>query len=216
MPITLTHPVPACQLWIDGVGCYLICFERRVSIGNSIPIPTTATQPEQLKISIVSDLRTIQADIDFQKSHYWMEPFFHTAVDEQLITRRHRLCHGVRIDLGDSDWEDDVQLRFTTPSPLSQTSILQIESGHRLTQGVDGVVLFQKTCLLGAGEQKHIRCDDWTEDIILFERENQLFCKTQSSEIQVDGQTCGQVVKVHDGAHLQGEDWSMRFEATLE
>ncbi len=213
MPITLTHPVSACQLWIDGVGCYLIIFESDVAIGNSIPYSTTEAQPKRPRISITSDLTTVHADIEYQESHFWMTPYSRTDVDDERIMASHRLCHGARIQLGDSAFEDAVQLRFTTPSPLSQSSILQIESGHRHAQGVDGVVLFQKTCLLGAGEQKHIRCDDWAEDVILFERENQLFCKTQSIEINVDGQACGQVVKVHDGAHLQGDDWSMRFEA---
>ncbi len=202
MPLTLTEPVSACKLWIDGVGCWWVCFEDRVTIGNPIPVSGST------KISVVADLGTKHATVNFEDASYWISGETNVSLDGGEVHAKQSMCHGTVLTLG-----SDVQLRFEQSSSLSLTSTLAIESGHRFADGVDGVVLFQKTCLLGTGKQKHICCGDWSEDVILFERDKQLFCKTAKGKITLDGIPHDRIVKVHDGARLEGGDWSMRVEA---
>ncbi len=185
----------------------MLCLEKRITIGNPIPVADVT------KISVVADLRTEHATIEFDDSSYWLtENKSVTPVEDETFDRR-SLSHGTMLALG-LTLENEVQIRFEQPSSLSLTSTLQIESGHRFADGVDGVVLFRKTCLLGAGKQKHIQCRDWSEDVVFFERDSQLFCKSTKSPITLDGVPSDRIVKVHNGAHLAGEDWSMRIEAT--
>ncbi|QDT32742.1 hypothetical protein Mal48_19890 [Thalassoglobus polymorphus] len=185
----------------------MLCLEDRITIGNPIPV---AGAP---KISVVADLRTEHATIEFNDSSYWLTDDKSVAFEGDENSGRRSLSHGTMISVGQS-LENEVQIRFEQPSSLSLTSTLQIESGHRFADGVDGVVLFRKTCLLGAGKQKHIQCGGWSEDVIFFERDSQLFCKSTESLITLDGVPSERIVKIHNGAHLAGEDWSMRVEAT--
>ncbi|MDB4439690.1 hypothetical protein N9153_02070 [Planctomicrobium sp.] len=192
----------SCKIWVDGVGCYLVCFGDDVQIGNARPDVQKGSH-----IAIVSDLASQQAAINFRDESYWMQSIQQTSIDGVKVSGVTNLCHGQLLTMG-----EDVQLRFLIPSSLSQSAVLQLESPHRFANGVDGVILFRKTCLLGDGTQKHITCRDWSADVVLFTRGDYLFCKTMQGEISVDGETFGREIQVMSKKHLQGNDWSMSIE----
>lgn len=200
MPLKLTQPVPACKLWIDGVGCHLLSLDGRVILGNVFPAG------DSLKVGIQADLQTRHAIIESTDSSYWIHPRGPVQLDGSTIDGPRTLCHGTQIILG-----EDVGLRFLEASPLSSTATLVLESGHRFEGGLDGVVLFQGVCLLGHGSRKHIHCRDWQQDVVLFRQNGQLYCKANGA-LELNGAPTGSPVKVENSSHLQGEDWSIRFE----
>ena len=51
----------SCKIWVDGVGCYLVCFGDDVQIGNARPDVQKGSH-----IAIVSDLASQQAAINFR------------------------------------------------------------------------------------------------------------------------------------------------------
>lgn len=198
----LTTTQETCKIWVDGVGCYLVCFADVIEIGNAKP-----QEEQNNRISIVSDLASQQAAIHYRDESYWLQPIHNTTVDGTNVSGVTNLCHGQLLTLG-----DDVQVRYSLPSSLSHTAVLDLESPHRFANGVDGVILFRKTCLLGDGAQKHIRCRDWSTDVVLFTRGDYLFCKAMQGEISVDGESFGREVQVINKKHLAGIDWSMSIE----
>ena len=54
---------------------------------------------------------------------------------------------------------------------------------------VDAVVLMSESCILGPQSHSHVRCREWTADLVLFRRGDELMCRTQSP-VEIDGQTC--------------------------
>lgn len=191
------------KLWIDGVGCYVLCCEETFTIGNAMPQGATS-----FKLGIVANLANEQIQIDHTDGSDWITPRHATHIDDTEVHERTCLRHGAQVRLG-----DDVRLRYTVPSSLSGSAVFSIESGHRFDGGVDGVILLRKICLLGGGTQQHIRCDDWKEQVIIFERESELYCKSTGGELIVDDVPVGQISKLSAGSHFQGEDWSMTFES---
>lgn len=192
----------SCKIWVDGVGCYLVCFGDVVQIGNARPDIQKSSH-----IAIVSDLASKHATIQYRDESYWCQPIQESSIDGIKASVVTNLCHGQELSLG-----EDVRLRFSIPSSLSQTAILRLESSHRFANGIDGVVLFRKTCLLGDGTQKHITCQDWSTDVVLFARGDYIFCKAMQGEISIDGESFGREVQVMSKKHLQGNDWSMSIE----
>lgn len=204
MPTSLRDSVAMSKLWVDGVGCYLLCLDKMLILGNANP-----ANHIQNRVGIVADLTTEHVALDYEDGCDWITPRHETTLDGVQINIRTRLCHGAIIGLGES-----VQLRYSVASPLSNSATINLESGHRFTKGIDGIVLFRQTCLLGAGLQKHIHCRDWAHDVVLFSKNELLFCKTVVGEIVVDREPRGRVVQVASGQHLQGDDWSIRIEAS--
>ena len=191
----------ALKLWIDGVGCWLICFEDTLTIGNQIPLELN------FKLAIVADIGTEHALIRRRDGEYEIQSKRQISVDETQVDGGHHLCHGEKLGLG-----DDVFMRFTIPSPLSSSACLKMESTHRLSGSVDGAVLVDQTCLLGSSSKSHIVCQGWEGEVVLFRRGNSLRCKAVSGGITKNGVTVGAVTEIEPGDHLSGVDWSFRAE----
>lgn len=191
------------KLWIDGVGGYLLCSGDEVVLGNR-----SQTEQSKLgKIPIQAAIRSEHCSILFESESYWLEAFAACEVNQSQVTERVRVPDDAVLTL------EDVQLRVRIPSPLSKTAILQIESGHRMEGGMDGAILFRSTCLLGDRSQNHVVCRGWQDQVIIIQRQGQLFCKSQNGVIKRNGKEAGSMVPVNDGDFLEGEDWSMTFEA---
>lgn len=191
------------KLWIDGVGGYLLCFGDEVVLGNRLQ----TAQTEIGKIPIQAAIRSEHCSILFDSESYWLEAYAACKVNRTTVTQRVRLSHDSVVAL------EDVQLRILVPSALSKTASLRIESGHRIDGGMDGAMLVRSTCLLGDSSQNHVVCRGWQDQVVIIQRQGRLFCKSQNGIIKRNGESAGSMAQVADGVHLEGEDWSMTFEA---
>lgn len=198
-PSAVNHPIDlrrtaGCRLWIDGAGCWMLWFRRELVFGNAAP-----SRDDTQRFRILADLRTRHAAWFRDADGDFLRPAGTVAVNGVQLERETALRSGDQIQLG-----QDVILRFTVPSPLSRTSVVGIESGHRTADRCDGLILLEETCLIGPGEQCHIRCENWDETIVLFERDDRLWYQ---------GRRPGSAAAaVTDGFVIAGEHGRMRFE----
>jgi hypothetical protein len=70
-----------------------------------------------------------------------------------------------------------VKLLFRQPTRLSLTATLQLLSSHRFANGVNGIILLEQACLLGAGESHHVQCPEWNDELVLFRQRGEFFCQ---------------------------------------
>jgi hypothetical protein len=96
---------------------------------------------------------------------------------------------------------------------MSGTARLEFVSDHRPIQGVDGVILMHDVCLLGRGEESHIRCPEWPETVVLFRREGKLWCKSRA-ELFIDGRHAPGGGELNPGAVVTGAEFRFRMEAS--
>lgn len=194
----------ALLLWIDGVGCWMVFPRAEVTIGG--PVEPGASQGGA-DLCVLANLRRQQGTIERTgESWRWIaadssEPQF--LKDGQIIDVAGKLAMTLRI-----------------PSVLSLTAVLtpgaspwpRMFSGRRTPLAVDGIVLMDEVCLLGPGSDAHIPCRDWQETVILFRRNDQLWCRSQGDLI-VDGETVSGSRLVGEGAVLGGPGYHFRIES---
>jgi hypothetical protein len=131
-------------LWVDGVGGYLVCLRSSITIGQA----TADTLPDIPLFAPIGGLHaTISRDAD---GGYILESGRETSING-TATQKSVLRPGDRVTLGNS-----CQFLFHRPSATSNTTRLEIVSGHRLPWAVDGVILMDQTLILGTCEQVHI------------------------------------------------------------
>ncbi len=190
--------------WIDGVGGYLICLGDEVVLGQ----PAGGGGAD---IPILADLSRRHASIRREGEAYVLTPIHRVSIDGVELKGPQVLRDGVLIELGDS-----VRLRFRKPHALSGTAVLSLESHHKTDPAVDGIVLMSESCVLGSQPQSHIPCRGWTDDVVLFRRDDQLQFRTAAA-VEVDGAaasggtaTGGGVIA--DRTCINGETFSLSFE----
>ncbi|TWT51604.1 hypothetical protein KOR42_34920 [Thalassoglobus neptunius] len=208
---------PAVRLWIDGVGCWLISRSQRLTVGSMQPASSAIRSGGEASssehIGIFSDLRSRHASFSREDGSFILEPRGRVRIGNVDRNSAMPLSNEAAIQLG-----DEVVMKYCLPSPLSGSARLTLESGHRFANSLNGIILLEKTCLLGAGSQSHIVCKNWQRDIVIFERANNLFCKVSSRESSTENgsgeqQEAPQVLECRPGEILSGEDWSFHVEA---
>ncbi|MCC6124299.1 MAG: hypothetical protein IT426_05015 [Pirellulales bacterium] len=195
-------------LWIDAVGGFWVCTGETVTIGQ--PDEGCESSPD---VPILGDLLHRHARIRRDGECYLIEAIRDVRVDGRSIPRVDAgakplaaLADGCRIELGPS-----VRLRFRRPHALTGTARLEFASHHHTQPTVSAVILMADTCILGPRPHSHIVCRHWTEEVILFKHDNELFCRTKGP-MQIDG------VKIRDRGRLQydsqvtGECFSFNLE----
>jgi hypothetical protein len=181
--------------WIDGVGGYLICLGEEVVLG----------QPGgDAQIPILADLSRRQASIRRAGEAYVLTPVHPVAVGGVPQSAPILLEDQLRITLGAS-----VELRFRQPHALSRTALLTLESHHQTEPSVDAIVLMSETCVLGAPPSSHIVCRHWTDTLVLFRRDDQLWFRTTAA-VAVDGAPPSREGAI--GTRLEGEQMRVSFE----
>lgn len=181
----------------------MLFFDNELNIGHA-----NRRRINSSGIGIVADLAAEQTCIEYRDGGYWVRPRRETVVNGTSIEQPVALPRCAQLTLG-----RDVQMDFRIPSVLSHSAVLSLASGHRFESGIDQVILFEQTCLLGQGDQVHVWCAGWEANVVIFERRQNLYCKATAGEMWVNGTAVGNVFQVSDGALFQGDDWSMRFEA---
>lgn len=189
------------MLWIDGVGAYLVCLGERTTLGGP------SRRDSSADVALLANLSGQHATIIRTREGYFLEAHSRVRVAQREVDGRAFLNHGYELELGIG-----VRLRFRLPTVLSMSAVIDFLSDHRPTQSVDGVVLMDETCLLGAGPENHIRCRDWAVPVLLFRRDGKLHCKSRG-EVFLDGRLADETTPIVDGQIVSGTDFSFRIEA---
>jgi hypothetical protein len=185
--------------WIDAVGGFLICLGDEIVLGQ--PSPDGAVD-----VPILGDLSRRHAVIRRDREAYVLSPLHRTAVDGRVVTEPTVLRDKSTIKLGDA-----VELRFRKPHALSSTAVLEIVSHHRTEPAVDGIVLMSESCILGPNSHSHVQCREWTADLVLFRRGEELMCRTQSP-IEIDGQTCLGQASLAGNCRVECDEFALTLE----
>lgn len=195
----------ACHtLWIDGVGCFWMSQQDRLTIGG--PGTPSAKQDdvrESADLPLLSDLKRRHATIVRTGEGYLLETHGPARVAGREVLDRVALSDDAMIDLGRS-----VRLRIRQPSALSLSARLDFVSDHRPPQSVDGIVLLADTCLLGPGDDNHIVCPDWLGQVLLVRQGNELWCRSRQA-LTVNGHRLGSGRRLQSGDVVSGEE--LRF-----
>jgi hypothetical protein len=73
------------------------------------------------------------------------------------------------------------------------------------------VILFDQVCVLGSGNDAHIRSSWWPTPLILFRRGKTLWCKEIAS-LQRNGEVVAEETQLANGDVLTTDDLSLRVE----
>lgn len=194
-------------LWIDGVGCFWLSQQDRLTIGGpATPSAMPDDSRESADLPILSDLKRRHATIVRTGEGYLLEAHGIVRVAGLEVLDRTALADGAMIELGRS-----VRLRFRQPSALSLSARLDFVSDHRPPQSVDGIVLLADTCLLGPGNDDHIVCPDWLGQVLLVRQGNELWCRSRQA-LTVNGHRLGSGRRLNSGDVVAGEELRFRIE----
>jgi hypothetical protein len=182
------------MLWVDGVGGYLVCLQDSVCLG-------LATPGNVVEIPIMGDLSRQHARLR-REDGYLIEPLQPVRVNGRLIRGATNLSDGDEIELGEG-----VRLRFRQPHALSATARLEFLSQHRTEPSAAGILLMAESCVLGPKWQDHVVCREWAHDVVLFRRDERLFCRALEP-LEINGRRCEGQTPVAPGAHVEGSDFS--------
>jgi hypothetical protein len=185
--------------WIDAVGGFLVCMSDEVVLGQP-------AADGSVDVPFLADLSRRHAIIRREGEAYVLTPLQRTTVDGRPATEAVVLRDKCVVKLGDA-----VEVRFRKPHALSNTAVLEILSHHKTEPAVDGIVLMSESCILGPQPHSHVRCREWTSDLVLFRRGEDLMCRTQVP-LEIDGQTCvGQAIVAGD-CRIESEEFALSLE----
>lgn len=186
-------------LLVDGGGSYLILRGGRASVGR-------VASDDPADIPLFSDIAQRHANIERVDDDY----FLFSAKDVEVGGRKvlhHLLRDGDRIVLGRK-----AKMTFRVPSRRSATAVLDLSDTTKVPNDVRRVVLFDGNATLGEGPHAHIRCRHAGPQLVLFERDDELWVR-QRSDGHVDTEALrlriGQPVEI-GGAGLVLEPWHVR------
>ncbi len=195
-------------LWIDGVGCFWLLGNDRVTIGGPEQLVQKVDEPNQVAdIALLSDLNRLHATIVRTGEGYLLEAKGEAHVGGRKVVDRIALSHNMTIELGRS-----VRLRFQQPSALSLSARLDFISDHRPKQAADGIILLADTCLLGPSEDQHIVCSDWPGQVLLVRQKQDLLCRSRM-DFTVNGHRVQGSRKLTSGDIVMTDELRFRIEA---
>lgn len=197
-----TQHAPASRhlLWIDGVGAFLLFHGDRVTVGGPTQDGSSAD------LSLMANLVRQHAAFVRHREGYILEASGPTVVAGRPVHEQTTLHDKYEIRLGDR-----VMLKFELPSVLSTSARIRFLSDHRPSPTVDGVVLMGDTCLLGPGNENHIRCPDWQDSVLLFRRDGEIWCKSRM-ELFVGAEHVPEGGPLRSGDVVSGPDLRFRIE----
>ena len=186
--------------WIDGVGAYLICSADQVSFGGP------AFDHKGADIRLMANLSRRHVTLQRVGECYRLAAHSRVRVAGREVRDETTLSPGSTFELGEG-----VRFRFRIPTALSATAVVDFLSDHRPAHSVDGIVLMRDNCLLGPGTGNHIQCPDWPDSVVLFHRDNQLWCRS-SEYLIVDDRPVSDAAVVRPGSTVSGEQLRFRIE----
>ncbi|MBX3420800.1 MAG: hypothetical protein KF752_04505 [Pirellulaceae bacterium] len=186
-------------LWIDGVGGYLMLDKDDVLIGQ-------ATAGSSVDVGVVGDLSRQAAIVRRRDTDYLLQPLQDTRLNGNSIHSPQLLSTGDELQ-----WSARVKIRFTKPHPLSATARLDVVSLHRFQPRVDGVLLLADSCILGPSASCHVRCPDWTQDLLMYRQGSDWYFRTVN-EVDANGRAVKGQILISSGLRLRWDDCSLSIE----
>lgn len=160
--------------WIDAVGSYLVFTKTQIRIGQA-GVPGN-------DIAILGDLSGHHAELVVGSSGVVLMALGPTRVNgiegESFLLR-----DGDRIRLR------SVELTYLRPLAWTQTSRLEVTSGHRLPMSMDGVILLGETCTIGPRKEAVIRTN-WPASLHLNRYQGRYWVRGPV-ELRIDGRATG-------------------------
>jgi hypothetical protein len=189
-------------LWIDAVGGFWVCTGETVTLGQ--PDEGRNNSPD---VPILGDLSHRHARIRRDGENYLIEAIRDVRIDGRPMVPLAALSDGCKVELGPS-----VRLRFRRPHALTGTARLEFASNHYTQPRVNAVILMADTCIIGPRPHSHIVCRNWTDEVILFKHDNELFCRTRG-QMQIDGAYRRERSRLQYDSHVAGEGFSFSLES---
>ena len=187
-------------LWIDAVGGYWVCLADEVTLGQ----PSAGGGVD---VPILGDLSSRQARIRRDAEGYLIEALREVRVSGSVVQGAAPLGDGCLVELG-----RHVRLVFRLPHALSATARLDFASPHRTQPSSDAILLMADSCVLGPGAHSHVVCRDWPQEIVLYRRGRELFCRT-AGPIEIDGRAARDRGPLTWHSRVSGEGFSFSLEA---
>jgi tetratricopeptide (TPR) repeat protein len=204
-------------LWVDAVGGYLVCLGDEVIIGQAHP-------GNAVDVLLQADIRRRHVSIRREGEGYILDPLAakesppasaaaarqaRVRIDGKEIKSPVLLNDGDEFELGEG-----VRLRFRKPHALSASARLEILSRHRTQPFADAVLLMAESAVLGPKWQNHVICRDWSTDVVLYRKEDNLFCRAMQS-LEIDGQLQEGRGRLTVHSRVVGPDFSLSLEPVL-
>ena len=186
-------------LWVDGVGGYLVCGNRVNSLGQAI-------DGARVDIGIQGDLRSHHANLERVDGGHLLEPIGNISVDGIPLNSKVVLKNGQKLSL-----EGGVELAYSQTHALSKTARLNFVSRHRSVPLADAVILPGASIILGPNRSNHVYCPTWSENLLLFERSGQWFCRSKLA-MEVDGKFVKTEASIELNSRIVGDDFSLTLE----
>ncbi|TWT32705.1 FHA domain-containing protein [Blastopirellula retiformator] len=187
------------QLWVDGVGGFLLLTGPDVLIGQ-------ATPQSGVDVPILGDVSRRHAWIRRRGAEYVVEPLAEVRRRGKLLDQPTVLSDGDLIQLGRS-----VVLSFQKRHPLSASAVLRLESSQRTEPAADAILLMAETCILGPKSCNHVVCGGWNRDVVLYKQGDGLHVRSPGA-FQVNGQAVKNKSPLVADCSVQGEDFSFYLE----
>jgi hypothetical protein len=193
-------------MWIDGVGGFLVCTSPRNIIGQAIP-------NTEISIPILGDLRRRHARIETINGQHLLQFLGIDRVEGHAVDEPLAMRNGQTINL-----DGGVKLKYSQTHPLSTPARLDFVSRHRTQPWSDAILLAGQSIILGPNPNNHIYCPRWQEDLILFRRNNEWFCRSKTP-IEIDGVALD--ANVSEGAitfnsSISRDDFSVSLEPAFD
>ncbi len=185
-------------LWLDGIGGYLICLGKRVTIGQ-------ATPDAFVDVPLFADISRMHAALTRDTEGYLLEALRPVQVNG-VPAERTLLRSGDRVTLGTS-----CQLKFSQPVPVSATARLDLVSGHRLPLAVEHVLLMAETLVLGPDSQAHVAIPDLKSPVVLYRHKEGLAVRCAGS-FSIDGQPHRERGVLGPHARVSGDEFAFALE----
>lgn len=199
-------PVPktnSFQLWVDGVGGYLVCVDNVNTIGQ-------ATPNANISIPVIGDLRRRHARLETVAGQHVLHGLGGgIKIDGQELDVPAELRHEQIIEL-----DGGVKMKYTQSHPLSKSARLDFVSRHRTQPWSDAIVLAGQSVVLGPNRDNHIFCPIWRTDVIIFQRKGKWFCRAKEP-FEIDGNRVEKQGEIQFNSSIVGEDFSVTLEPVV-
>lgn len=204
-----SNPSPSCGekfvIWIDQVGAFILCLNSEVTIGGPVSRGEGA-EGVSADVALLANLSRRHATLVRSGESYVLAAHAPAQVAGRTVHDRVDLGDGYVLSLG-----TNVRLKFRLPSVMSGTARLEFLSDHRPAHTADAIILMDETCLVGPGPENHIRCPGWSQTILLFRRDGQLWCKSRG-ELFINGRHAPDGGSLQPGVVVTGADIRFRLE----
>ena len=191
------------MLWIDAVGGYWVCLGDKVTLGQPNAQGTA-------DVPILGDLSSRHACVLRDGEGYLIEAWREVRVNGQVVQDIGWMGDGARLQLGGA-----VRMLFRRPHPLCSTARLDFVSRHRTQPLTDSVLLMADACVLGPRPHSHVVCRDWTHEVILYRRGQELYCRSDAP-FSVDGAEYRGERRITKNCRIEGDGFSFNLEEIQE